>query len=36
MEPVMTLLTCTTLPHDDAAEEVGDVNDGECVTTSLC
>jgi hypothetical protein len=36
MEPVMKLLTCTTLPHDDAAGEAGDVNDGECVTTSLC
>jgi hypothetical protein len=36
MEPVMTLLTCTTLPHDDAAGEAGDVNDGECVTTLLC
>ncbi len=36
MEPVMTLLTCTTFPHDDAAGEAGDVNDGECVTTLLC
>jgi hypothetical protein len=29
MEPAMTLLMCTTLPHDDAAGEAGDVNDGE-------
>jgi hypothetical protein len=36
MELVMTLLTWTTLPHDDAAGEAGDVNDGECVTTLLC
>jgi hypothetical protein len=36
MEPVMTLLTCTTLPHDDAAGEAGDVNDVECVTKLLC
>jgi hypothetical protein len=36
MEPEMTLLTCTTLPNDDAAGEAGDVNDGECVTTLLC
>jgi hypothetical protein len=35
MEPVMTLLTCATLPDDDAAGEVGDVNDGECVTRLL-
>ncbi len=36
MEPVITLLTCTTLPHDEAAGEAGDVNDGECVSISWC